>query len=120
MAKKRRRHKPGLQRCSNCGAFQLVKEMEYRVCMACLGLLAVMKVSARAWGGGVSTIYMMDEELVRRGWITHAQFALDFGLARLVPGINLLAMAVIFGYRLNGPLGSIVAPVGLMVPASAI
>ena len=43
MAKKRRRHKPGLQRCSNCGSFQLVTEMENRVCMACLGLVAIKR-----------------------------------------------------------------------------
>ncbi|MEA2639361.1 MAG: chromate transporter [Chloroflexota bacterium] len=83
-------------------------------------LVAFMKVSTRAWGGGSSTVYMMDEELVRRGWITHGQFALDFGLSRLVPGINLLSMAVMVGYRLNGPLGSVVSIFGLMFPASVI
>ena len=40
MAKKRRR-KPGLQRCSICGTYQLVAEMESRVCLACLGLVGV-------------------------------------------------------------------------------
>jgi len=43
MAKKRRRHKPGLQRCSICGSYQLVQEMESRICMACLGLVAVKR-----------------------------------------------------------------------------
>ncbi|MEA2639362.1 MAG: hypothetical protein QOF51_756 [Chloroflexota bacterium] len=47
MAKKRRRHKPGLQRCSICGSYQLVKEMEYRICMACLGLVAVKRWRAK-------------------------------------------------------------------------
>ena len=42
MAKKRRR-KPGLQRCSICGAYQLVKEMESRICLACLGLVGVKR-----------------------------------------------------------------------------
>jgi len=83
-------------------------------------LFVFMKISAQAWGGGSSTVYMMNHELVQRGWITQAQFALDFGLARLVPGINLLAMAVMTGYRLNGWIGSIVASIGLMVPASVI
>ena len=82
--------------------------------------LAFAKVSAGAWGGGSSTIYMMNRELVNRGWITQAQFALDFGLARLVPGINLYAMSVMTGYRLNGVVGSIVATLGLALPASTI
>ncbi len=40
MAKKRRR-KPGLQRCSICGSYQLVQEMEGRICLACLGRVGV-------------------------------------------------------------------------------
>jgi hypothetical protein len=40
MAKKRRR-KPGLQRCSICGGYQLVSEMEARICLACRGLVGV-------------------------------------------------------------------------------
>jgi hypothetical protein len=42
MAKKRRR-KPGLQRCSICGAYQLAQEMESRICLACLGLVGVKR-----------------------------------------------------------------------------
>jgi ribosomal protein L32 len=40
MARKKRR-KPGLQRCANCGEFQLPQELEHRICMVCLGLIAV-------------------------------------------------------------------------------
>ncbi len=44
MAKKRqRRRKPGLQRCSICGAYQLAAELERRICMTCLGLVAVKR-----------------------------------------------------------------------------
>ena len=42
MAKKRRR-KSGLQRCSICGAYHLVQEMESRICLACLGLVGVKR-----------------------------------------------------------------------------
>jgi hypothetical protein len=44
MAKKRqRRRKPGLQRCSICGAYQLAAELERRVCLTCLGRVAVKR-----------------------------------------------------------------------------
>lgn len=82
--------------------------------------VAFSKISARGWGGGSGTIYVMHRELVRRGWITSAQFGLDFGLSRIVPGINLLALAVMLGYRLNGPLGSLVSIAAFMLPASLI
>ncbi len=81
---------------------------------------AFFKMSVRSWGGGSATIYIMHNDLVRRGWINSPQFALDFGLSRLVPGINLLSTAIIFGYRLNGLVGSIAAILGLMLPASLI
>ena len=42
MAKKRRR-KPGLQRCLICGGYQLVQEMESRICLACLGRVGVKR-----------------------------------------------------------------------------
>jgi hypothetical protein len=47
MAKKRRR-KPGLQRCSICGGYQLVQEMESRICLACLGLVGVKRWRTKA------------------------------------------------------------------------
>lgn len=82
--------------------------------------LAFLKVSARGWGGGTGTTYVLHRELVNRGWITSGQFAVDWGLSRLAPGINLFAVAVMIGYRLNGPLGSVVSLIGFMLPASII
>jgi chromate transporter len=83
-------------------------------------LIAFTKISVRSWGGGSGTTYTMHQELTRRGWITSGQFALDFGLVRLVPGINLIALAIVTGYRLNGPLGAIASCLGFMIPASVI
>jgi len=50
MAKKRRR-KPGLQRCSICGGYQLVQEMESRICLACLGLVGVKRWRSKNGNG---------------------------------------------------------------------
>lgn len=83
-------------------------------------LRTFLAISLRSWGGGTATIYNMHRDLVQRGWITSAQFTLDFGLSRLVPGINLLATSVMLGYRLHGVLGSGVCLMGLMLPASLV
>ncbi len=77
-------------------------------------------ISVRAWGGGAGTTFVMQQDLVRRGWITPGQFALDWGLSRIVPGINLLAMSVMVGYRLAGTSGALLGITGLMLPASII
>ena len=47
MAKKRRR-KPGLQRCSVCGTYQLAQELEAHICLACLGRVGVKRWGKRA------------------------------------------------------------------------
>jgi chromate transporter len=83
-------------------------------------LVAFLSISVRSWGGGSGTTYTMHQELTRRGWITSGQFALDFGLARIIPGINLIALAVMTGYRLNGLVGAVVCTAGFMLPASII
>ena len=82
--------------------------------------LTFSKISMRSWGGGAGTNYTMHQELTRRRWISSGQYALDFGLARLVPGINLIALAIMTGYRLSGMGGAIVSCIGFMVPASII
>ena len=81
---------------------------------------AFLWIGARSWGGGPSTIFIMNQDLVRRGWITTEQFTLDFGLSRLVPGINLLAVSIMLGFRLGGVPGSIGALLGLLLPATII
>lgn len=82
--------------------------------------LTFSKISARGWGGGTGTTYTMLRELVGRQWITQTRFALDFGLCRVIPGINLLALAVMVGYRLHGTAGALASLVGFMLPASVI
>jgi chromate transporter len=77
-------------------------------------------ISARSWGGGAATTFVMHQALTREKWLTSAQFFLDFGLCRIVPGINLLAMAVVVGYRLRGLPGALLGLTGLMLPASLI
>lgn len=81
---------------------------------------AFLSISARSWGGGSGTTYVMHRELTRRGWTTSEQFAADFGISRIIPGINLIAIAVMTGYRHQGFLGALVANLGLMLPASII
>jgi chromate transporter len=78
------------------------------------------KMSVISWGGGTATIYAMTQEMERRGWSSRQQFMLDFGISRIAPGINLLTVAVMVGYRLRGIPGAAAATAGLTMPASLI
>jgi chromate transporter len=50
----------------------------------------------------------------RRRWLTGAEFTDLMGLCQFLPGPNVINVAVAFGARHHGPLGSVTAFTGLM------
>ena len=73
----------------------------------------------QSFGGGVSTIALMRQELVQRSrWVSPEEFLQDFALSQLAPGINIVAMAVILGRRHGGARGVALALTGLLVPSA--
>lgn len=80
-----------------------------------------LKVGLSSFGGGSTTLMLMQRELVqRRGWLTAEQFAFVFGLSTLVPGINILAQTILIGRLLAGAGGALCALLGMVVPAAAL
>jgi chromate transporter len=51
-----------------------------------------------------------------RHWLTPEQFNETYALCAFLPGGNILNFSVIFGSRVRGPLGGLVALVGLLAP----
>lgn len=62
----------------------------------------------------------LGQTMVERGWIGPAQFDLNFTLARVAPGTNVLAFVIGAGYAARGWLGGIVALFSLSAPAACI
>jgi chromate transporter len=80
-----------------------------------------LKIGLSSFGGGTTTMTLMQRELVqRRGWITAEQFALSAGLSNITPGINLLAQTILIGRWLAGWPGLLGGLLGLLVPAAVI
>src|SRR5438552_1972237 len=80
-----------------------------------------IRTGCLAFGGGAATLSMLhDEFCVRRQVLPDEEFQLLFGLTRLVPGMNLLSLTVLLGYRSAGIVGSLLSLVGLTVPSFAI
>ncbi len=80
-----------------------------------------LKIGLASFGGGSTTIALMQRELVeRRGWITADQFALTFGLSKITPGINILAHTFLIGRLLAGWRGLFCGAAGLLIPSAAI
>jgi chromate transporter len=51
-----------------------------------------------------------------RNWLTASQFNEDYALCQFLPGPNIINLAVVFGRRIAGATGSMLALAGLLVP----
>lgn len=69
-------------------------------------------------GGGLAMATVIRHELVlRRRWVTDAEFMQEMSLATLVPGAIAVNIAHIQGRRLRGGPGSVVAVLGTVLPS---
>ncbi len=67
-------------------------------------------------GGGQAIIADIQRQVVDvHGWMTHAQFTVDFAISRMAPGPGSL-LATLIGWQLAGAWGAIVATLALLAP----
>jgi chromate transporter len=79
------------------------------------------KVGLVSFGGGSTTLVLMEQEVCRRRpWLTEHQFLFTMALSRMWPGVHLLAQSVLIGHLLRGMPGALICLFGMMVPATAI
>jgi chromate transporter len=70
-------------------------------------------IGAMGFGGVLPWArYML---VTRRGWLNEAEFTELFTLGQFFPGPNVANCGVIYGRRTQGPLGAVLAVVGLYV-----
>jgi chromate transporter len=76
--------------------------------------IAFATISLSGFGGVLAWArrMMVDD----RRWLTSEQFNETYALCTFLPGGNILNFSVIFGSRLRGPLGALVAFAGLIGP----
>jgi chromate transporter len=78
-------------------------------------------VAVQSFGGGQTTRLLLYQHLVEeRRWVRPEEFTETWGLCQLAPGINLVAMAALLGWRLGGPTGVAIAVAGLVVPSALL
>lgn len=65
-------------------------------------------------------LYAYAELVDRRGWLRPADWAEAWGVCQMVPGVNVVAVAALTGYRLAGWAGVGASVGGLIVPSVAI
>jgi chromate transporter len=79
--------------------------------------LLFSQLGLSSFGGGVSA-WMHRAFVERRGWLGAGEFSAALALARIMPGVNVLNLAVLIGQRLRGAPGAAAAALGLLVGPS--
>ncbi len=79
------------------------------------------RIGATSFGGGVSVLHMIDANFVQKnGWITASENTRLFAMCQLAPGVNLLAMCLLIGWRVRGARGAFVSILGFILPSATI
>ena len=68
-------------------------------------------------GGGLATIPFLQDIGLRTGWFTSQELANMIAVSEATPGPMGVNMATYVGYTTGGPLGSVVATLGLVTPS---
>jgi chromate transporter len=79
---------------------------------------AFAKVSLSGFGGVLPWARRMMVE--QRRWMTAEEFNEAFSLSQFLPGPNIVNFSVVFGARIAGPVGAVLALVGLLAPPIVI
>lgn len=69
-----------------------------------------------AFGGGYAVLSILQEEVVRRGWMSAERFVDFIAISQSTPGPIAINMATFVGYEVGGVLGALVASVAVALP----
>lgn len=73
---------------------------------------AFLGIAISGFGGVMPWAHRMLVE--RKKWLSNEKFAEDVALAQFLPGPNIINLSIVVGSRWRGPLGALVACIGLM------
>ncbi len=76
--------------------------------------LLFSELGLSSFGGGVSA-WIHRACVEQRGWLTESEFAAALALARIMPGANVINLAIIVAQRQRGVAGAVAAALGLLI-----
>lgn len=80
-----------------------------------------LSLGAQSWGGGSATLLLIRREVVeRRAWMDGDEFTRAWAICQVAPGINLLGLTILIGWKQRRALGASVALLGLLLPSVTI
>ena len=83
--------------------------------------LSFAKVGVLTFGGGYAMIPILEREIVdRQGWASSEELMDYYAVGQCTPGVIAVNTATFIGYKIAGPLGGIVATLGVVFPSVVI
>lgn len=79
--------------------------------------LLFSQLGLSSFGGGVSA-WMHRAFVERRRWLGESEFSAALALGRIMPGANVVNLAVLIGQRMRGAPGAVAAAMGLLIGPS--
>jgi chromate transporter len=84
-------------------------------------LFVIFLKAGFAFGGGLGILAVLEDEFVKkRKALTAEEFLATYGIGRVIPSGTMTALAVAYGSRFSGLLGTVVALFALVLPAFAL
>jgi chromate transporter len=89
-----------------------------------VNLIEILRVflvlGLQSFGGGSSTLILIRQACLQRGWMEEGEFVRTWALVQMAPGINLLKLTALIGYKLRGWAGLAFALSGLLLPSALV
>ena len=79
--------------------------------------LTFLKIGTVSFGGGYAMIPLLTDEVLAHGWLTESQILNFIAVSESTPGPVAINMATFIGASQGGILGSILATLGVVLPA---
>src|SRR5215813_12053791 len=78
-------------------------------------------IGIQSFGGGSATLFLIRKAAVEQyQWLTDEELSRYWGICQIAPGINILGLVILIGFRISGVLGAALALGGLLLPSAAI
>ncbi len=82
--------------------------------------LSYFKIGALTFGGGYAMLPMIQDEVIRHGWFSMEELLNFIAVSESTPGSFAVNVATYTGIVASGPIGAIVATLGVVLPSFVI
>lgn len=81
--------------------------------------IAFFRCGIFGFGGGQATVPLIEREVVNTfGWLTIGEFSDAYALVNSLPGPITTKLAALVGFKIAGPIGTIIAILGIVLPST--